>query len=112
MDQEGANYFSTDSTFSVPIILSSEGLDSFENSTIPTDTDPIKDDSNEVPQVLQSDIIGEHNINSSDKVVISITQAENVTECTPAELDAIINQSPNLKVCMIGNNKILGIYLL
>ncbi|XP_029042679.1 uncharacterized protein LOC117602259 isoform X2 [Osmia lignaria lignaria] len=99
MDQEGANYFSTDSTFGVPIILSSEGLDTFETSTIPTDTDHIKDDSNQVPQVLQSDISGEHNINSSDKVIISITQnlVENVTECTQDELDAIINQSPHLK---------------
>ncbi|XP_012151190.1 uncharacterized protein LOC100881623 isoform X3 [Megachile rotundata] len=95
MDQEGANYFSTDSTFSVPIILSSEGLDTFENSTIPTDSDPLKDDSNEVPQVLQSDISDEQNINDPEKIDISMT--ENLTENTTAELETANNQTPNLK---------------
>lgn len=90
MDQEGANYFTTDSTFSVPIILSSEGLDTFANSTIPGD-DPIKDDSNEVPQVLQSDISQEQNINNIDKVDLSMTENSTIESEN-------INQTQNLKV--------------
>lgn len=91
MDQEGANYFTTDSTFSVPIILSSESLDTFENSTIPGDNDPLKNESNEVPQILQSDISQEQNIKSTDKVDIPMTE-NLITE------SETINQTQNLKV--------------
>ncbi|XP_076634126.1 uncharacterized protein LOC143348130 isoform X2 [Colletes latitarsis] len=67
MDQEGASYFTTDSSFSVPIILSSESLDPFANSTIPSDNEPMNDDSSDVSQVLPSDISQEHTINNSEK---------------------------------------------
>lgn len=95
MDQEGANYFTTDSTFSVPIILSSEGLDTFANSTIPGDNDPIKDDSNEVPQVLQSDISQEQNINNTHKVDVPMTE-NSITES-----ETTATQTQNLKVCTL-----------
>lgn len=95
MDQEGANYFTTDSTFSVPIILSSEGLDTFANSTIPGDNDPIKDDSNDVPQVLQSDISQEQNINNTDKIDVPTT--ENLITGS----ETTTNQTQNLKVCIL-----------
>ncbi|CAK9828524.1 Zinc finger protein 341 [Anthophora retusa] len=95
MDQEGANYFTTDSTFSVPIILSSEGLDTFANSTIPGDSEPMKDDSNEVPHVLQSDISQEQNINDTDKVDISMT--DSLTESPTTESEISTNQMQNLK---------------
>lgn len=109
MDQEGANYFTTDSTFSVPIILSSEGLDSFANSTIPGDNDPIKDDSNEVPQVLQSDISHEQNINDTDKVDIPMTDSPNDNPMT--ELESSNNQMQNLKVCNLKEeNQVFIIY--
>ncbi|XP_076763752.1 uncharacterized protein LOC143431122 isoform X1 [Xylocopa sonorina] len=91
MDQEGANYFTTDSTFSVPIILSSDGLDTFGSSAIPGDNEPMKDDSSQVPQVLQSDISQEQNINDTDNDDIPMT--ENLI----AESDITTNQTPNLK---------------
>lgn len=95
MDQEGANYFTTDSTFSVPIILSSESLDTFENSTIPGDNDPLKNESNEVPQILQSDISQEQNIKNTDKVDIPMT--ENLI----TESETTNNQTQNLKVYIL-----------
>lgn len=91
MDQ-GANYFTTDSTFSVPIILSSDGLDSFESSAMPADTEPMKDDSNDVPHVLQSDMSQEQDISNVEKIDLSIT------DNPMTDSDAAINQSQNLKV--------------
>lgn len=96
MDQEGASYFTTDSTFSVPIILSSESLDTFANSTIPTDNEPMKDDSNEVPQVLPSDISQEQAANTLESVDLSIS-----SETPSMELDTSNNQTQNLKVCTL-----------
>ncbi|XP_076648541.1 uncharacterized protein LOC143356597 [Halictus rubicundus] len=92
MDQEGASYFTTDSTFSVPIILSSESLDTFANSTIPTDNEPMKDDSNEVPQVLPSDISQDPANDSLETVDISVA-----SDTPSSELDTSINQIQNLK---------------
>ncbi|KYQ56392.1 hypothetical protein ALC60_04665 [Trachymyrmex zeteki] len=51
VDQE-ANYFMTDSTFSVPIILSTENLDTFDNAAI----EATREDSSEMPTILQNDI--------------------------------------------------------
>ncbi|XP_043490075.1 zinc finger protein 341-like [Polistes fuscatus] len=65
MDQDSANYFTTDSTFSVPIILSSESLDTFTNSGIIEDNEPMKNESKEVPQILQTDILQEENLVNS-----------------------------------------------
>lgn len=65
MDQESANYFTTDSTFSVPIILSSESLDTFTNSGIIEDNESMKNESKEVSQILQTDILQEENLVNS-----------------------------------------------
>ncbi|XP_014608440.1 PREDICTED: zinc finger protein 341-like [Polistes canadensis] len=65
MDQDSANYFTTDSTFSVPIILSSESLDTFTNSGIIEDNESMKNESKEVPQILQTDILQEENLVNS-----------------------------------------------
>nr|XP_050846315.1 zinc finger protein 341-like [Vespula vulgaris] len=65
MDQENGNYFTTDSTFSVPIILSSEGLDTFTNSGIIGENESMKNESKEISQILQSDISQEENLINS-----------------------------------------------
>lgn len=92
MEQESASYFTTDSTFSVPIILSSESLDTFANSTIPTDNEPMKDDSNEVPQVLPSDISQDPANDPLETVDMSVA-----SDTPSSELDTSANQTQNLK---------------
>ncbi|KAG7207563.1 hypothetical protein KM043_009187 [Ampulex compressa] len=91
MDEEGTGYFTTGSTFSVPIILSSESLDTFANSTITSENDLIKDDSSEVPQVLPSDISQGENVDNSESIDISIPDNSNVDSENNA------NQTQNLK---------------
>lgn len=94
MDQEGANYFTTDSTFSVPIILNSDGLDTFGNPTMQTDPEPLKDDSNEVPRVLQNDISEEENINGTENIDIPMAETPTI------ESEPVPNQMQNLKACI------------
>lgn len=61
VDQEAANYFTTDSTFSVPIILSTENLDSFVEATT-------GDDSNEVPTIqLRNDVGSQEDASSQSE---------------------------------------------
>ncbi|XP_070149161.1 zinc finger protein 341 isoform X2 [Polyergus mexicanus] len=60
VDQEAANYFTTDSTFSVPIILSTESLNPFAETT--------RDDSNEVPTIqLQNDVSPQEDVSSQSE---------------------------------------------
>lgn len=74
MDQEAANYFMTDSTFSVPIILSTENLDTFGNAAIEATTE----DSNEMPTIhLQNDISSQEDASSqSEHPSASLTDNE------------------------------------
>ncbi|XP_033208256.1 zinc finger protein 341-like isoform X2 [Belonocnema kinseyi] len=51
MDQEGTSYLASDTTFSVPIILNSESLDSFGNPSGHSDSDPLHMESNNVQQM-------------------------------------------------------------
>lgn len=60
MDQEAANYFTTDSTFNVPVILSTENLNSFVEATV--------DESNEVPTIqLQNDVNSQEDASSQSE---------------------------------------------
>ncbi|XP_018045491.1 PREDICTED: zinc finger protein 341-like [Atta colombica] len=73
VDQEAANYFMTDSTFSVPIILSTENLDTFDNATI----EATREDSSEVPTILQNDINSQEDASSqSEHPSASLTDNE------------------------------------
>ncbi|XP_015180311.1 PREDICTED: zinc finger protein 341-like [Polistes dominula] len=90
MDQESANYFTTDSTFSVPIILSSESLDTFTNSGIIEDNEPMKNESKEVSQILQTDILQEENL------VNSINSKTLSPDTVSVELENV-EQAQNLK---------------
>ncbi|XP_039312709.1 zinc finger protein 341 isoform X2 [Solenopsis invicta] len=64
VDQEAANYFMTDSTFSVPIILSTESLsDTFGNAAI----EATREDSSEVPTILQNDISSQEDASSQSE---------------------------------------------
>ncbi|KAL2748244.1 Zinc finger protein 341 [Vespula maculifrons] len=91
MDQENGNYFTTDSTFSVPIILSSEGLDTFTNSGIIGENESMKNESKEISQILQSDISQEENlINSINCKTLS-------PDTVSIELENV-EQAQNLKV--------------
>lgn len=91
MDQENANYFTTDSTFSVPIILSSDGLDTFTNSGIIGDNDPLKIESKEISQILQNDISQEENL------INSINCKTLLPDTVSIELKNV-EQAQNLKV--------------
>jgi len=72
VDQEAANYFMTDSTFSVPIILSTENLDTFDNAAI----EATREDSSEVP-ILQNDINSQEDASSqSEHPSASLTDNE------------------------------------
>ncbi|XP_011702528.1 PREDICTED: zinc finger protein 341-like [Wasmannia auropunctata] len=71
VDQEAANYFMTDSTFSVPIILSTENLDAFGA------IEATREDSCEVPTVLQNDISSQEDASSqSEHLSASLTDNE------------------------------------
>ncbi|XP_011261200.1 zinc finger protein 341-like [Camponotus floridanus] len=60
VDQEAANYFSTDSTFNVPIILSTENLNSFVEAT--------GGESNDVPTIqLQNDVSSQEDASSQSE---------------------------------------------
>lgn len=74
VDQEAANYFTTDSTFSVPIILSTETLDTFGSSSI----EATREDSSEVPAIeLQNDINSQEDVSSqSEHLSVSLTDNE------------------------------------
>ncbi|XP_012058484.1 PREDICTED: zinc finger protein 341-like [Atta cephalotes] len=73
VDQEAANYFMTDSTFSVPIILSTENLDTFDNAAI----EATREDSSEVPTILQNDINSQEDASSqSEHPSASLTDNE------------------------------------
>lgn len=73
VDQEAANYFMTDSTFSVPIILSTENLDTFGNAAI----EATREDSSEVPTILQNDINSQEDASSqSEHPSASLTDNE------------------------------------
>ncbi|XP_071649190.1 uncharacterized protein [Temnothorax longispinosus] len=73
VDQDAANYFMTDSTFSVPIILSTESLDTFGNAAIEA-----TEDSSEVPTIhLQNDISSQEDASSqSEQPCASLTDNE------------------------------------
>jgi len=72
VDQEAANYFMTDSTFSVPIILSTESLDTFGNAAI----EAMKEDSSEMPTILQNDISSQEDASSQSEHPASLTDNE------------------------------------
>ncbi|KYN15850.1 PREDICTED: zinc finger protein 341-like isoform X2 [Trachymyrmex cornetzi] len=73
VDQEAANYFMTDSTFSVPIILSTENLDTFDNAAI----EATREDSSEMPTILQNDISSQEDASSqSEHPSASLTDNE------------------------------------
>lgn len=120
MDQEAANYFTTDSTFSVPIILSTENLDTFDSSAI----EATREDSSEVPTIqLQNDITSQEDISSqSEHPSVSLTDNEpsvadnepllednelspedneiSLQDNPPDELKKGVRQMQNLKVCI------------
>lgn len=108
MDQENANYFTTDSTFSVPIILSSDGLDTFTNSGIIGDNDPLKNESKEISQILQSDISQEENL------INSINCKTLLPDTVSIELENV-EQAQNLKVHIYSfpfSNILICLYIL
>ncbi|XP_011149606.1 zinc finger protein 341-like [Harpegnathos saltator] len=73
VDQDSANYFTADSTFGVPIILSTENLDSFDDASI----DGTREDSNDVPALqLQSDISQEDASSQPEHANASLTDNE------------------------------------
>lgn len=74
MDQEAANYFTADSTFGIPIILSTASLDTFDNATI----EATREDSSEVPTIhLQNDISSQEDASSqSEHPATSLTDNE------------------------------------
>ncbi|XP_001601448.2 zinc finger protein 341 [Nasonia vitripennis] len=81
MDQEGASYLTSDSSFNVPIILSTDGLESFANSSITgTDDDPLNEEVNEI-QALRNDIhqsLEESDL--QDSMNLDVPQADNPVE--------------------------------
>ncbi|KAH0945636.1 hypothetical protein HN011_001192 [Eciton burchellii] len=74
VDQEAANYFTTDSTFGVPIILSTENLDTFDNAAI----EATRENSNEIPTMqLQNDFSSQEDASSqSEHLTTSLTDNE------------------------------------
>lgn len=74
VDQEAANYFTADSTFGIPIILSTASLDTFDNATI----EATREDSSEVPTIhLQNDISSQEDASSqSEHPATSLTDNE------------------------------------
>lgn len=73
MDQDSANYFTTDSSFSVPIILSTENLDTFGSATI----EATREDSSDVSTLqLQNEISQEDASSQSAHLGASLTDNE------------------------------------
>lgn len=126
MDQDSANYFTADSTFSVPIILSAENLDTFDGAAI----EATREDSNEVSTLqLQNDISQEDTSRQSEHPGTLLTDSEpSLAENEPplennepafednetslqdnlsGEFENDINQTQNLKV---NHPRILIIY--
>lgn len=113
MDQEAASYFTTDSTFSVPIILSTESLDTFASTAIAT-AEATTEDSNETAQIqLQSNISQDDASSQSENPDTLLTDTElslvdpsledNETIFPIKSYDASesdCNQAQNLKVCL------------
>lgn len=97
MDQEGASYLTSDSSFNVPIILSTDGLESFANSSITgTDDDPLNEEVNEI-QALRNDIhqsLEESDLH--DSMNLDVPQTENPVESLEQENKS--DQIQNLKV--------------
>ncbi|XP_058801025.1 zinc finger protein 341-like isoform X2 [Phymastichus coffea] len=91
MDQEGASYLTSDSSFGVPIILNNEGLDSFTNSSI---TEPIDDPINEEIQALKNNI--EKNLDDNNTPITSDAPKENPPAESPQQDDQS-GQIQNLK---------------
>ncbi|XP_020300192.1 zinc finger protein 2 homolog [Pseudomyrmex gracilis] len=72
VDQEATNYFTTDSTFSVPIILSTENLDTFGNTAI----EATKQVSNEMSMIQLHDISSQEDVSSqSEHVNVSLMES-------------------------------------
>ncbi|XP_066594094.1 zinc finger protein 341-like [Prorops nasuta] len=91
MDQEGASYFTTDSTFSVPIILSTESLDNFTNSTIGDEGEPTISETKTASQILQNDISQDANTSSSNNCNELLMDDPNF------EAEINVGQTQNLK---------------
>lgn len=92
MDQEGASYLTSDSSFGVPIILNSGALDSFANASI---ADPVDDHLDENIRALQNDI--ERNLDDSDTPQIDEAPKDDIP-CESSEQDNKSDQTQSLKV--------------
>jgi hypothetical protein len=97
MEQESSNYLASDSTFNVPIILSTDGLESFTNSSITgTDDNPLNEEVNEM-HTLENDInqnLEDSNIHQT--INLDITEVDNSSKSYEEENKTY--QIQNLKV--------------
>lgn len=119
VDQEATNYFTTDSTFSVPIILSTENLDTFGNTAI----EATKQVSNEMSMIqLHNDISSQEDVSSqSEHVNVPLIESNepsvensesflednetSIQDDPPDESENGVIHTQNLKVCYAENNK-------
>ena len=65
MDQEGTSYLASDNAFNVPIILSSESLDSFGNPSVHSDSDPLHTETNNI-QPMSSKVSQDEDFTASN----------------------------------------------
>lgn len=92
MDQEAANYFTTDSAFNVPVILSTENLNSFVEATV--------DESNEVPTIqLQNDVSSQEDASSQSEhpSALLMDNEPSVADEPPVADELLDNNEPSFE---------------
>ena len=96
MDQESTNYLTSDSTFNVPIILSSDGLESFASSSI------TEEDEAGIQETSHLEGLG-MKISEENKFEDSENNTKLETDTNPKQVDSeqvenIVVSNQNLKV--------------
>ncbi|XP_012276103.1 zinc finger protein 341 isoform X2 [Orussus abietinus] len=91
MDQESANYLTPESGFNVPIILNTENLEPFANSTMKMDND-LSDGKTDYDPNLQNEV-------SQEKSVTSTPPSTDLQDdaCNTSDQESSLNQTQNLK---------------
>ena len=117
MDQEAGNYFTTDSTFGVPIILSTENLDSFVEARMGEDSSDVStmqlqsDVNSQEDTLIQSEHPSASLMNNEPSVADESPLDSNEPSFEdneislrikwPDESESDISQIQNLKVCIV-----------
>lgn len=106
MDEEGANYLTSDTNFGVPIILSEDNLESFGSADLPNDSDIVSDvvDTSELNSATEaachaSELEDEALRASLDSLTETMEISTPLTDCSNST-----SQTQNMKVILFSEN--------